>query len=217
MFHRSLLVLAASIAIVIPVGFFSSAASDDFCADAKLKSASVEHQMACFHSKVNKITNTQFAQLRKYYSKDFQINRNLDTDRELFIDLNHYGINISDRSILDDSTIDLCNDELTIAGQVFQNLTPQCLLSKMLHEYLILANRVGVTNDFLEAQTDIILKSFESAVNVYSQYLLTYPVHLNYLDIQERLEIFIDELKKSTDILENIPNKFENATTTECQ
>ena len=217
MFHRSLLILAASIAIIIPAGFFSSAASDNFCADAKLRAASIEHQMACFHSKVNKISNTQFAQLRKYYSKEFQINRNLETDRDLFIDMGHYSIDSSDMSILDEATIDHCNDKIKIAGQVFQNLTPQCLLSKMLHEYLILSNKVGISNDFLETQSDIILMSFESAVNIYSQYLLTYPVHLNYLDVQERLEIFIDELKKSSNLLEKIPNKFENATTTECQ
>ena len=86
----------------------------------------------------------------------------------------------------------------------------------MIIEYIRVYQQVG-SDPFFVAQNDVILMSIETAVNFYTQMLMVYPMHQNFIAIEEELLKTVETLKLSSNILETIPNKFTNATTTECQ
>lgn len=213
MLYRSLLVLILLAALIVPVKFFSFAENDHICSPEKLTATSpVEQQVACLHFRLNKLVDNHFTLLKKFVSPEYSKDRSGDIDKAI---LGPVEDEISGPDA-EPVKIPKCSETTTVKDFNFPNLTSKCLLDAMIVDYIKVYKQFG-SDPFFISQNDVILLSIETAVNFYTQMLMVYPMHQNFLAIEEELLKTVDTLKLSTSILETIPNKFTNATTTECQ
>ncbi len=218
MLYRSLLVLVLVAAILIPVKFFSFAENDNICSSAKLNPRSpVEQQVACLHFRLNQLVDNHFTLLKKFVSPEYSKKRNGRIDMAILGPVEEdIQIKLSSGPDAQPVQIAKCSETTKVKGFKFPNLTSKCLLDAMIIEYIRVYQQVG-SDPFFVAQNDVILMSIETAVNFYTQMLMVYPMHQNFIAIEEELLKTVETLKLSSNILETIPNKFTNATTTECQ
>ena len=218
MLYRSLLVLVLVAVILVPVKFFSFAENDNICSSAKLKSTSpVEQQVACLHFRLNQLVDNHFTLLKYFVSPEYSEVRTASIDKAILGPVEEdIKIMLSSGPDAEPVQIATCSKTTRVKGLSFPNLTSKCLLDAMITEYIRVYQQVGRERFFIE-QNDVILMSIETAVNFYTQMLMVYPMHQNFLAIEEELLKTVETLKLSSNILETIPNKFTNATTTECQ
>lgn len=232
MLHRKLYTIVfLSTLLIAKLGFFSANAEEtaDFC-DSSVD-RNFEHIVACYHLKINDITNKQIANL-KLFHKVIDPNRPVDSElptltsvqQKMLLDpVTHYN------SQAEDTIKQAALEECTSQTNTITNVNPQCLISLSLNQFeqseteilefikmpVNQAQKLSYQTYWREHKL-VILDMLEANVMIYNQMFMSYPIHTNILKMQEQAETLIQELDKTVDIIKKIPNKFENASTTEC-
>ena len=230
MLHRKLYTIGILLALLVfRQGFFAANAEEtaNFCNPSTARE--FEHIIACYHLKINDITNKQIANL-KLFHEVINPNRQPDLDlptlnsleqKDLMGPVTHYSNSAEQK----DDLVELCTNET----KTITNIHPQCLLTLSLDQFyeskqeiIEFMNRRENQAQQLKYQTywlkhqDDIIEMLQANVVMYNQMFMSYPIHENILKMQNQAQLIIDELDKTADIIKHIPNKFDNASTTEC-
>ena len=232
MLHRKLYTIAIlSLFLIMHKGFFAAQAetTDQYCDPSTDRS--FEHIIACYHLKVNDITNKQYANLKKF-------NQSISPNRTPS-DANLPNISSQDQKVLMAPTQHYEHSNQTAREQAVReckleietliNINPQCLITLSLEQFYKTDQEIQTfiqtpTNQsqslafqtYWNKHRSDILDMLESNVTLYNQVFMSYPIHENIIKMQSQAALLNVELSKSIEILKNIPNKFENASTTEC-
>jgi len=218
------------VCLLLKQGLFSASAEgvEQFCDTASERN--FEHIVACYHLKANEITNQQIANL-KLFNKVIDPNRQPDDDlptinstqqQQILAPVSHF-VNGAENQ---EAVLEECFKPIV---HNLNNVHPQCLLTRMLKQYYdsnqeiitfmgLAANRTQrvLYQSYWQKHTEDILDMMEANVMLYNQMFLSYPIHANILNMQEQAQSIITELEKTAEIIKHIPNKFDNASTTEC-
>jgi|SaaInlStandDraft_2_1057019.scaffolds.fasta_scaffold159417_2 hypothetical protein len=231
MLHRKLYtIVLLSALLVLKQGFFSVNAEQTVSFCDPTKDRNFEHIIACYHLKVNDITNQQIANL-KLFHKAINPRRqeedsglptlNATQQKDLLKPVTHYDNRAGNKQ----SIIEEC----TRAINTIKNIHPQCLLTLSIKQFYdseqevqefirkpVNRTQAAMYNSYWAQHKTDLLDMLQANVMMYNQMFMSYPIHSSILQMQDQAKLIVDELDKTVDIIKHIPNKFDNASTTEC-